>query len=56
MMQERIKNRAGALIMLCLLFLSGCATPVGVKMVSPREAYQDSNANPLGAGVISDQA
>ena len=47
---------AGAVLLFCLLFLGGCATPVGVNMVSPREAYQDAYANPLNAGVLSDQA
>ncbi|MBN2437808.1 MAG: hypothetical protein JXL20_04335 [Deltaproteobacteria bacterium] len=56
MIQPKINYRAVAVLLLCLLFLSGCATPVGVRMVSPREAYQGSNANPLGAGVASDQA
>jgi len=56
MMLKRINCRAGALILLGLLFLNGCATSIGVRMVSPKEAYRDYNANPLGAGVISDQA
>jgi pimeloyl-ACP methyl ester carboxylesterase len=47
---------AGTVLLLCLLLLSGCATPVGVGVISPREAYQGNNANPLGAGVASDQA
>src|SRR5512137_855587 len=47
---------ASAMLLLCLLFLSGCATPVGVNVVSPREAYHDAYANPLNAGVLSDQA
>ena len=47
---------ARALVLLCVLSLIGCATPVGVTMVSPREAYHDAYANPLGAGVASDQA
>ncbi|CAG0971288.1 hypothetical protein PLCT2_01366 [Planctomycetaceae bacterium] len=44
------------LLLLALLLLAGCATPIGVKAVSPREAYQDSYANPLNAGVLSDPA
>ena len=44
------------MLLLCLLFLSGCATPLGVNAVSPRKAYQDAYANPLNAGVLSDQA
>lgn len=47
---------AWAVLLSWLLFLAGCATPVGVNIVSPREAYQDAYANPLGAGVLSDQA
>ena len=47
---------AAALLFVFLFFLGGCATPVGVTRVSPREAYQDSYANPLSAGVLSDQA
>ena len=45
----------GAVLLSSLLFLSGCATPVGVNVVSPREAYNDAYANPLSAGVLSDQ-
>lgn len=44
------------MLLLCLLFLSGCATPLGVNAVSPRKAYQEAYANPLSAGVLSDQA
>jgi pimeloyl-ACP methyl ester carboxylesterase len=36
--------------------LSGCATPIGVKKLSPQKAYQNAYANPLNAGVLSDQA
>jgi len=36
--------------------LTGCRTPVGVDPVNPRQAYRNSNANPLGAGVLSEQA
>jgi pimeloyl-ACP methyl ester carboxylesterase len=56
MMPRTIRFSVGALLLACLLGLSGCATPVGVNKVSPREAYQYSYANPLGAGVLSDQA
>jgi hypothetical protein len=56
MMPRMITNGAGALLLFCLLLLNGCATPVGVKLVSPREAYQDAYANPLSVGVLSDQA
>ncbi len=47
---------AAAMLLLCLAFLSGCATPIGVNQVSPREAYQDAYANPLNSGVLSDQS
>jgi pimeloyl-ACP methyl ester carboxylesterase len=42
--------------MLTSLFISGCATPVGVNVMSPRDAYNDTYANPLGAGVASESA
>jgi pimeloyl-ACP methyl ester carboxylesterase len=56
MMPRMIASSAAAVLLICLLFLAGCATPVGVSHVSPREAYNDSYANPLGAGIASDQA
>ena len=43
-------------VLICLLILNGCATPLGVNAVSPRKSYQDAYANPLNAGVLSDQA
>ncbi len=44
-------------LLTCLLFVAGCApTPVGVKKVSPLESYRKTYANPLTAGVLSDQA
>jgi pimeloyl-ACP methyl ester carboxylesterase len=56
MMMPRISNFcAGAMLLSCLIFLAGCSTPVGVNKVSPRESYQDAYANPLSAGVLSDQ-
>ncbi|HEY5974379.1 MAG TPA: hypothetical protein VIU41_06505 [Geobacteraceae bacterium] len=51
-----IRISAGAVLLLCLVFLNGCATPVGVNKLSPRDAYKDAYANPLNAGVLSDQA
>ena len=36
-----------------LLFLGGCATPVGVERVGARAAYRDLNANALGSDVLS---
>ena len=47
-----------SVIMLFLgaLLLTSCSTPVGVDEVTARKAYQTAYANPLGAGVLSDQA
>jgi len=56
MMLKMIRISAGAMLLACLHFLSGCATPVGVNAVTPREAYQDAYASPLNAGALSDQA
>ena len=39
--------------LLLLGLLAGCATPVGVKVVSPRDAYRDAFANPQSSGVAS---
>jgi len=56
-MMSRITHfSAGAVLLVCLAFLSGCATPVGVNKVSPQQSYLDAYANPLTAGVLSDQA
>jgi len=51
-----IRFSAGSLLLAYLVVLSGCATPVGVNKLSPRDAYRDAYANPLSAGVLSDQA
>jgi pimeloyl-ACP methyl ester carboxylesterase len=51
-----INKSVCAAALLCVLFLSGCATPVGVNVVTPREAYRNAYANPLRDGVASDQA
>ena len=56
MMPRMIHFSAGAVLLVCLVFLSGCATPVGVNKVSPRESYQDTYANPLNAGALSDHS
>jgi pimeloyl-ACP methyl ester carboxylesterase len=56
MILRMIRFSAGAVLMVCLVFLSGCATPIGVNKVSPRESYQGVYANPLNAGVLSDQS
>lgn len=54
MMSRMTYFSACAVLLVCLVFLSGCATPVGVNKVSPRKSYQDAYANPLNAGVLSD--
>jgi pimeloyl-ACP methyl ester carboxylesterase len=54
-MMSRVTHfSAGVVLLVWLVFLAGCATPVGVNKVSPRESYQDTYANPLNAGVLSD--
>jgi pimeloyl-ACP methyl ester carboxylesterase len=45
---------AATLVLACALAVSGCATPVGVRSVTPRTAYQDTFANSLSDGVVSD--
>ncbi len=55
MMPRMIRFSAGAVLLVYLVFLAGCAaTPVGVNKVSPRESYQGVYANPLNPGVLSD--
>jgi pimeloyl-ACP methyl ester carboxylesterase len=56
MKPKNITCNAAVFLLLCLFFLSGCATPIGVNMVSARDSYRDAYANPLNAGVLSDQA
>jgi len=56
MMTKMIRVSAGSMLLVCLVLLSGCATPIGVKKLSPQKAYQNAYANPLNAGVLSDQA
>jgi pimeloyl-ACP methyl ester carboxylesterase len=56
MMPRMIVYSTRALLLLCALLLYGCATPIGVNKASPRDAYRDARANPLNAGVLSDQA
>ena len=56
MMQATFRISAAVMLLGCLLFLAGCATPVGVKTVTPRESYHIANANPLNSGVLSEQA
>ncbi len=46
---------AGGIVLLALaVVFSGCATPAGVRKVNPRAAYQDTVANPLSDGILSD--
>lgn len=47
---------ASVVVLACLAVIAGCATPVGVNKLSPQEAYRETSANPLSAGVLSDQA
>jgi len=56
MSKTMIRFSIAAVLLICLAFLSGCATPVGVNRVSPQEAHKDAYANPLSAGKLSDQA
>lgn len=52
-----VKTAHGVMLLLMsLLLMAGCATPVGVDKVSPRDAHLDAYANPLSAGKLSDQA
>lgn len=51
-----MKHISLSIVLICLIFLSGCSTPIGVTTVSPRTSYMDNNANPLNAGVLSNQA
>ena len=55
-MSKWIHSIAALVLLVCLALLSGCATPIGVKKLSPQKAYQNAYANPLNAGVLSDQA
>lgn len=56
MMRRMLRLAAGSLLLAGLLLLSGCATPVGVNLVNSQQAYREAYANPLNAGVLSDQA
>ena len=56
MKPRMISFSTGAVLLASAVLLSGCATPVGVNKLSPRDSYQDAYANPLNAGVLSDQA
>lgn len=43
-------------LLLLLLLLAGCATPIGVTRVDPAKSYNLSIVNPLGEGVLSNDA
>ena len=47
---------AWILFLALALFVSGCATPVGVRRVTPRAAYEKEQANPLNDMVLSDES
>ena len=40
-------------LLLIIALLAGCATPIGIRQVSPRESYREGMANPLTEGVAS---
>lgn len=44
-----------SLLLLALVLLAGCATPIGIRQVSPRDSYRDSVINPLTEGVASNE-
>ena len=56
MMRRITRYCVGVILIACLISLAGCATPVGVSKVSPLKAYQNAYANPLNAGVLSNQS
>ena len=43
-----------ALLLALVMLASGCATPVGVRNITPRTAYQDTFENPLSDRGVSD--
>jgi len=40
-------------LLLAVVLLAGCATPIGIRQVSPRDSYREAMANPLTEGVAS---
>ena len=52
MQSRRICSQFGWLLLATIL-LAGCATPIGIRQVAPRESYRESLANPLTEGVTS---
>lgn len=51
-----IRISSYTLVLLCLIFMTGCSTPIGVTRVTARQAYLDNNTNPLNSGELSNQA
>lgn len=52
MPSTRSLSRFGWLL-LAVILLAGCATPIGVRQVSPRDSYRASMTNPLTEGLAS---
>ncbi|MRR34762.1 hypothetical protein EG829_08705, partial [bacterium] len=42
-----------SLLLPALVLLAGCATPIGIRQVSPNDSYRESIRNPLTEGVTS---
>jgi uncharacterized lipoprotein YajG len=42
-------------LFLAVALLAGCATPIGIRQVAPRESYRAAMANPLTEGVASNE-
>jgi len=40
-------------LLLAIVLLAGCATPIGIREVAPHDSYRESMANPLTEGVTS---
>ena len=55
MMRSKICYFGATALLLCsLLFVSGCATPVGVNRVTAQKAYKEAYVSPLNSDVASD--
>jgi pimeloyl-ACP methyl ester carboxylesterase len=52
MQLSRMSPRFGWLL-LAVVLLAGCATPIGVRQVSPRDSYREKMTNPLTEGRAS---
>jgi len=46
-------SRRLSIVLILALLLAGCSTPVGVRQLTPHEAYTNSLAGPLSQGVAS---